>query len=300
MKNIITVSIGIPAYNEGANIQNLLTSLLQQNEQGIMIKEIIVVSDGSNDDTAQKVNALQTDKIKCKDDRKRLGKTARLNYIFKTFNSDVLILMDADITIKDKNIIAKAIRHANLQKSGIVGINATPLKAETSFEQIVETGVLIMKNIAKSWNNGNNYLSFKGCFLVLERKLAKKLHMPAEIVNNDAYLYFAAVQAGYAPSYLEDSKVFYRSPMTLQDHVKQSSRYQSSESELRTYFKLDWDKQYKIPLTTVVTSMIKVFFSRPLRMMQYIAILLYTKIHKQSNIKSTWSIASSTKGKIHS
>lgn len=298
MNKIITVSVGIPAYNEGENIQNLLVSLLRQKQSGFILKEIIVASDGSNDDTDKKVKQLKDKRITFKDDRNRLGKSARLNYIFRTFKGEVLILMDADIMITDNSLLSKTIRRAKLQNTGIAGVNALPLPAKTSFERIIETGVLIMKDIAKKWNNGNNYLSFKGCFLALDGKFARTIQMPSQIVNNDAYLYFAAVQAGYSPAYLEESKVYYRSPMTLKDHVKQSSRYQSSEQELRRYFDLDWKKQYRIPRTALITSMMKSFLSRPVTTVQYIGILLFSKMQKQTNIKSTWSIASSTKGKI--
>jgi len=51
MKKLITVSIGIPAYNEEANIGKLLSSLIKQKEAGFIIKEIIVVSDQSTDKT---------------------------------------------------------------------------------------------------------------------------------------------------------------------------------------------------------------------------------------------------------
>lgn len=298
MKKLTTVSIGIPAYNEGSNIQKLLKTLLAQKETGIKIKEIIVMSDGSNDDTREKVTAVKDKRIRFYDDGKRLGKSARLNNIFKIFTGDVLVLMDADIMITQRTLIAKTIKNAQLNKTGIVGVNALPLPAQTYFEKVLEAGVHVMKDISKQWHNGNNYLSFKGAFLALDGKLAKTITMPASIVNNDAYLYFSAVQSGYSPAYLEDSRVYYRSPMTLSDHLKQSSRYQSSEGELMNHFTLDWDYHYKIPHAVMISSMVKSLFKRPGTMLPYLSVYFYTKVNKQMNINSTWSIASSTKGKI--
>jgi glycosyltransferase involved in cell wall biosynthesis len=290
MKKITTVSIGIPAYNEGVNIQTLLRSLLAQKESGIAIKEIIVLSDGSNDNTREKVAALKNKKIRFIDDGLRLGKSARLNHIFNIFTGEVLVLVDADVLIRDKNLIAQIVKNANLRKHGIVGINALPLPAQTYFERILETGVYVMKDIAKGWHGGNNYLSFKGAFLALDGALAKKITMPNSIVNNDAFLYFSAVQ--------EDSRVYYRSPMTLGDHLKQSSRYQSSEGELKNHFRLDWEHHYKIPSSLMVTGMIKGLVTRPLTMVSYLGVYAYTKMYKEKSIQSTWSIAKSTKGKM--
>lgn len=295
MSKRIAVSIGIPAYNEGKNIQKLLVSLLAQKETSVQIKEILVVSDGSTDDTRQKVKALKDKRIIFKDDGKRLGKSARLNYIFKTFTGDVLFLMDADITITDHTIIARTIRNGKLPKSGLVGVNAQPLPATTYVEKTLETSVALMKDIAKSWNNGQNYLSFKGCFLALDGKFAKSLHMPAHIVNNDAFLYFAALQSGFSPAYLSQTRVYYHSPKTIADHMKQSSRYQSSQQELRQHFTMNIDKEYKIPSHVIVQSMIKSLVSRPVTTLSYVWIAFYAKLHKQTNHKSAWSIARTTK-----
>jgi glycosyltransferase involved in cell wall biosynthesis len=298
MNNITTVSIGIPAYNEGQNIQQLLLSLVAQKETGIKLQEIIVVSDGSSDDTAQKVKAVKDKRITLIDDGQRLGKSARLNTLFKTFTGDVLILMDADVLVTDKNLLAKTVKKARLHKTGLAGINALPIAANTFFEHVIEAGVMVIKDTAKMWNNGNNYLSFKGCFMALDGTFARSLYMPATIVNNDAYIYFSAVQAGFSPAYLKESKLYYRSPSTLSDHVKQSSRYQSSKGELHKHFTLDWEKLYKIPRRVMVASVVKSMLLRPFWLLSYIAVFLYAKTHKQTNIKSTWSIASSTKGKI--
>ena len=49
--NKITLSIGIPAYNEQANIRNLLDSIFMQKRDRFEISEVIVLSDASSDQT---------------------------------------------------------------------------------------------------------------------------------------------------------------------------------------------------------------------------------------------------------
>ncbi len=294
----VTVSVGIPAYNEGKNIQRLLLSLLAQKENGIVLKEIIVVSDGSSDDTAKKVKAIKDKRIVFKNDGKRLGKSARMDQIFRMIKGDVLLLMDADIVIHDQSLFSKVVRRAKLEKSGIAGVNVLPLKAEVFFEEIIETGVLIMKDIAKNWNVGRNYLSFKGAFLALNGDFARSIHIPASIVNNDPYLYFAAVEKGFKPTYIASCEVYYRSPMTLSDHIKQSSRFQGSREELSKYFTLDWEKEYTMPVAIVIKSILKSIGTRPFHFGLYSLVNVISKFKRQTKLKSTWSIASSTKGKI--
>ena len=68
-----TVTIGIPAYNEEANIKNLLDSILSQIQNNFIIDEIIVVSDGSSDKTADIVRSLNNSLINLIEDKERLG-----------------------------------------------------------------------------------------------------------------------------------------------------------------------------------------------------------------------------------
>ena len=55
----LTVTIGIPAYNEEKNIGRLLRALLRQKTNGLSIKKIIVISDASTDKTSQIVRGFK-------------------------------------------------------------------------------------------------------------------------------------------------------------------------------------------------------------------------------------------------
>lgn len=294
-KHLPTVSIGIPAYNEGKNIQALLQTLLRQKQEGFHLSEIIVVSDGSSDDTVQQIKSIKHNAIRLVNNSKRQGKSVRLNQIFRKFTSDILVLMDADVMIKDRRLIAKAVRYADITKSGIAGINAIPFASDYFFEQTLETGVEITKSIAVRWNNGNNYLAFRGCFLMLDGALARTIRMPQTLVNNDSYLYFSAKANGYHPAYLPSCEIHYRSPSTMNDHVKQSSRFKTSKHELGRHFNLNIDKEYKLPLAIVTLSVLQFMFKRPIHTVSYLGVNLFSSLKKQSDITSTWSIASSTK-----
>lgn len=296
MNNKITLSIGIPAFNEGGNIRKVLLALVGQREAGFRIREILVVSDGSSDNTAEEVRKVNDKRIRLFADGSRLGKTTRLNQIFREFKGDVLVLMDADIVITDPLLLSKLVTGTDISQAGIVAVNASPLPARTFFEKVLESSVLITKNTARSWNKGNNYLSFKGCFLALDKKLAKSITMLPTVVNNDAYLYFAAVQIGYTPAYKDNAVVYYKSPSTLEDHIKQSSRFQQSQKELQQYFQLDLSKQYAIPRSLIAQSILKYLLIKPLYVSAYLAVNLISKYKKQKQISSIWQMAVSTKG----
>lgn len=295
MKNNMTVSVGIPAYNEGANITHLLRSLLAQKNRGFKLKEILVISDGSNDDTVRFARSINDKRIVVIDGRNRLGKSARLQTIFRNFKADVLFLMDADIAITNDLLFAKILRGTNLQKAGLVSVNATPLPADSLFEKIIEVGVDVMKDIRANWRDGRNYLPYKGCFLAMHKDLVNVTSMPAEVVSNDSYLYFNALSKGFMPQYLNEVVMYYRSPGSLGDHIKQSSRHVGSREEMAKYFNLNWDHEYSIPVKTFVKSVLKAFIKQPVLLPAYLGVSFYGRFRKQTNVTALWSVAYSTK-----
>ncbi len=294
MKKTLSLSIGISAYNEEANIKSLLESLLQQQTEGFSLKEIIVISDGSTDQTVQKVKEIQNKRITVISFSQKRGKSYRLNQLFKLFQGDVLFLLDADIFIKDTDVFSKIIKQSNFKKDGIVSVNAEPLPAHTFFEKVLASSVFVLKEIAGKWNNGKNYLAFKGCFLGFDKTLAQSIRIPNNVVNDDAYLYFFARKKGFQSRYIQDATLFYKSPTTFTDHLKQSSRYQNSQKELEKYF-TNLQKEYTIPRTLCVKSILHCFVQNPIYLSCYIIVRYMAKFKREKKLQSAWRVAASTK-----
>src|SRR3990167_4698425 len=87
-----TFSIGIPAYNEEENIENLLNSIIRQKKKNFILESIYVVNDGSNDKTSDIVMKIEQ---KCPalhliSDGKRKGKIKRLSEILNLNTSDII------------------------------------------------------------------------------------------------------------------------------------------------------------------------------------------------------------------
>ena len=290
-----SVSIGIPAYNEEKMIKLLLAALLSQKEEGFVLNQIIVMCDGCTDNTARVAREIRDSRIRVIDDGKRCGKSARVSKIFQVFKADILFLIDADVIIKDDFLLSRIVSNTDFGKAGIVGINAMPLPAKTTFEKIIEAGVLIRKEISRNWRGGNNYLSFMGCFLGLDGKYAKSIQLPHGIVNNDGYLYLKAKELGYETKYIDDLNVYYKSPANFKDHLAQSSRYQKSHEELQNYFSIPLFEEYAIPFPVSFRSTFLFFLRRPLDTLLYIGVRFLTKIRRDKKVTSRWRIAFSTK-----
>ena len=90
------VSILVPAFNEEKTIERVLIKLL---ELPIGEREILVVDDGSTDNTGQLVQQLAADKpeIRFFSQPKNLGKTAAIARAISESSGDILIVQDADL-----------------------------------------------------------------------------------------------------------------------------------------------------------------------------------------------------------
>ena len=90
------VSILVPAFNEEKTIERILLKLL---ELPIGEREILVVDDGSTDNTGQLVQQLAASKpeIRFFSQPKNLGKTAAIARAISESSGDVLIVQDADL-----------------------------------------------------------------------------------------------------------------------------------------------------------------------------------------------------------
>lgn len=90
--NLITVVI--PAYNASKYIEDAINSVLNQN-----LKEfkLIIINDGSTDDTLSKITKYQYDKrVEIINDGKNQGLISRLNHSIQLCKSKYYVRMDAD------------------------------------------------------------------------------------------------------------------------------------------------------------------------------------------------------------
>ena len=96
------ISIIMPAYNEASKIKNTLENIYSIEE----IDEIIVVDDGSSDNTSEIVSSIESKKIKLFKLEQNKGKGYALNYGLNIAmeNADIIGFLDADLGSSSKEV----------------------------------------------------------------------------------------------------------------------------------------------------------------------------------------------------
>lgn len=90
-----SVSVLIPAYNEEDSIEETLKHVLKSDYDNI--KEIIVINDGSTDNTKKIVeNIIKKEKLVKLLDKKNSGKADSLNQAIKIAKGELVLILDAD------------------------------------------------------------------------------------------------------------------------------------------------------------------------------------------------------------
>ena len=105
------LSIIIPAYNEAENFKNgLLNPAFQYLQKVKYSYEVIIVNDGSTDDTSEVLEKTFPGEPRLRViDRPNMGKWAALNHGLELATSDIVVTLDAD-TLFEPHCIEELIR----------------------------------------------------------------------------------------------------------------------------------------------------------------------------------------------
>jgi len=103
------ISVVVPAYNKGSILFSALESLIRETSLATQNFEIVVVNDGSEDDTLEQALHFKkfngySDKIKIYHYPMNIGKGFALSYGFSRTSGDPVLFVDADNDISFRNL----------------------------------------------------------------------------------------------------------------------------------------------------------------------------------------------------
>lgn len=300
MKKIPTVTIAVCAYNEGLNIGQFLDSILLQKEDGYIIESIVVISDGSTDKTVQIVQKKHTPKLNLAVHKFREGKSKRLNELYKSLSADLLIQSDADVIFSHEFVVRDIVLALQTGKTMMCGGNPEPLPARTFTEKAVNHSTLPYRNFRRTVRQGNNVFSADGRLLGFRKEFIKTVKIPETMIANDMYAYFCCREKGLKYKYVPSAVVWYRSPQSVRDHIRQNTRFVAAPIRMNRYFSPELvKKETYIPPNQRLINFGFYFLKNPVLSSYIVLLNIYCKMKAfltEKHLKATWKIAFSTKG----
>lgn len=227
----LDVSVGICAYNEEANIANLMSNLLSQSlPENFDLREIIVVASGCTDNTERKVKKYQEldKRVKLIIQKERCGKASAVNLLLKECSSQIIIMESAD-TIPAPETIGKLVRPLLDPRVGGTAARPIPINDGDSAADHISTLI---------WRYLHHELSSRKCRLsgelfAIRAGIVRKI--PPEIVHDDVYIQHCIGKQAYKLVYVPDAFVFMKGPETITDLIKQRRKNIGGFLQLRQY-----------------------------------------------------------------
>ncbi|MEK7576593.1 MAG: glycosyltransferase [Patescibacteria group bacterium] len=266
------LTVGIPTYVGGESLVRAARSL--RASTGIGIFRFIVAVDGNQlkPEIESELKKLGVEVVFAS---VRGGQVARLKQIIAMCQTELVVLTQDDIIFEPDAISKLVNAFERNQKLTMANANIMPTPAGSTIERIQHSGTRIGKYIAAHWRRGDNYLSANGRCQAFQVAWAKKLDIPEEVINSDAFAYFKNKKLGGTYEYIHDAVVYDKSPLFVAEYVKQNKKFQYSADELARYFGEEIRKEYPPPVALSVKAAFKEGIRHPILFGMYTMLRIY-------------------------
>ena len=304
MKNRLSVSIGIAAYNCEDNIFLLLKSLLMQKIIG-KVDQIIVYSDAGQDQTVEVAKKVKGKKIKVIDAKKRQGFAHAVEMLLRLNKSDIIILLNDDIKISDSHFIEKISNAFTDKRIGLVTANPQPMRPQAFIEKAANSAFRVYEKMRYTIRGGNNEFTCDGKVLALSKPFIKSLRMPKnyeQIGNTDSFLYFSCLANGFKYKHVKNAVVKFKLPSNLKDYISLTVRNNTDPYILKGRFGKAVEMEYKKPKLAFYYFGLIEFIKNPIGSIPIFIIGLYVRYKArqiQKAFNPTWDLVKSTKNLNH-
>jgi glycosyltransferase involved in cell wall biosynthesis len=286
-----SLSIGIISYNEEKNITNLLNSIKSQNLGKFSLKEIII-SDDSDDDTPFLIKEFIKNNsqflIRLFHHNERRGASAGWNEIFREAKGDYLVLYDADV-ILEKETTYNLVNGFS-SEIGLCAGNPQPIEIINIYGRATKFISTWLQNVRKV---GLTQFMVMGRGLAIRQDLAKVIIISDNIIAIDYFLQLKVLELNKKVTYVDNSKIYFKTPKNLEDFLSQVLRANFGHKQL-SYFKTK-----KLSFVTSLKITFKSFLFDPyggIATLYCYFFIPYYKLNYKHNMLSKWDIAKSTKG----
>jgi poly-beta-1,6-N-acetyl-D-glucosamine synthase len=220
------ISILVPAYNEGVTIEPAIRALLRLNYP---CYEIIVLDDGSSDDTYQRAAPFQGDwgAVTVRVVRKsNSGKAATLNYGVQLAHYPYVLCMDGDSKLTE-DTLRSAVRHFRHPDVGAVAGNVKVINRKNFWARIQALEYIEGLNMARRAQGFMRAVNIiPGPIGMFRRDMLIQLGgYDTDTFAEDADLTLKILAAGWRIEYEDRAIAWTEAPESLQALIKQRYRW---------------------------------------------------------------------------
>ncbi len=222
--NLPLVSVVIPAYNEEATISQAIESVLDQTYPNT---EVIVVDDGSTDNTAEIVSRFSDrypDRVRLIRHEKNVGKFEALNSGMKNAKGEYIYHMDADGYLAPDNI-ERMISAFNDEFGAIASMVAIS-NDKNSLTKLQQIEYLFEQLIVRySQSTGKNVIICPGAGSLFKSDYVKGIEVSDRTLTEDADYSFEVRKHKWKSGQEVDAVSFTEAPRSLKSFTKQRIRW---------------------------------------------------------------------------
>ncbi len=217
--------MGIMAYNEEANIGQLLQDLLDQRLQTVELASIVVVASGCSDDTVLIVRryAEQDKRIQLLEQAAREGKASAINLFLSHVEEEYLVLSSADLRLKQDSL-ERLVAPFKESEVGMTACRPTPVNDAQKFMGFAA-------HLLWDLHHQMNLHGFKAGEMVAFRRSFKRI--PQHTAVDEASIEPLIRGQGYQVRYVPEAIVYNKGPETVDDFLRQRRRVYAGHLELR-------------------------------------------------------------------
>lgn len=211
------VSVGVMAYNEQANMRQILSALLSQRLVNTELVEIIVVASGCTDQTCEIVKGFseKDSRVRLISQSRREGKASAVNVFLKEASGEILVLESAD-TLPKEDALERLCQPFSDPQVGACGGHVIPVNASRSFMNYF---------VNLFWNLHHQVsLIYPKC----GEMLAFRNVLPGIVYNtatDETWIVGMLQMLGYKTAYAPEAYVYNKGPQTLKDFFVQRRRH---------------------------------------------------------------------------
>jgi biofilm PGA synthesis N-glycosyltransferase PgaC len=246
---LISVAVGIAAYNEANNIGRLLSVLSKVSlNDGFSLDDICVVASGCTDGTEEVVKRyMKADhRVRLVVENERRGKASAINIILAKCKSTVLVMEPAD-TIPENGSLHRLVLPFKRKSIGGTSGTEIPVNPERSvMGWIPHFQWKLFDYVSESENKDGTYYRLCGEFCAIRTGIVREI--PETIVNDDAYIGLQIKRAGYDIIFIPQARVIGKGPDNVREYVTQRRRV--------IYGHMQLEKENKARVATINPSQI--------------------------------------------